>query len=147
MGYGDDEKIWGGEILHSSYTAYERIYHLEEQIMVGGDRATYYPIRMFAGILSKVVDPENLREILENNYLDSFPGGYNEIQVLLVQLEKRLNLFETTSTGRILASLSSLLGFCSERQFPIAIPPPVVTYTTLSHCGSEPPTSHKHRSS
>ncbi|MHA1558067.1 MAG: carbamoyltransferase HypF, partial [Candidatus Heimdallarchaeota archaeon] len=117
VGYGDDEKIWGGEILHSSYTTYERIYHLEEQIMVGGDRATYYPIRMFAGILSKVMDLENLREILENKYLDSFPGRYNEIQVLLVQLEKKINLFETTSTGRILASLSSLLGFCSERTY------------------------------
>lgn len=117
VGYGDDEKIWGGEILHSSYTTYERIYHLEEQIMVGGDRATYYPIRMFAGILSKVVDLENLREILETNYLDSFPGRYDEIQVLLVQLEKKLNLYETTSTGRVLASLSSLLGFCSERTY------------------------------
>ncbi len=117
VGYGDDEKIWGGEILHSSYTTYERIYHLEEQIMVGGDRATYYPIRMFAGILSKVMDLKNLREILENKYLDSFPGRYNEIQVLLVQLEKKINLFETTSTGRILASLSSLLGFCSERTY------------------------------
>ncbi|MHA1154665.1 MAG: carbamoyltransferase HypF [Candidatus Heimdallarchaeota archaeon] len=117
VGYGDDEKIWGGEILHSSYTTYERIYHLEEQIMVGGDRATYYPIRMFAGILSKVMDTQNLREILENKYLDSFPGRYNEIQVLLVQLEKKINLFETTSTGRILASLSSLLGFCSERTY------------------------------
>ncbi len=117
VGYGDDGKIWGGEILHTSYTSFERIFHLEEQIMIGGDRATYYPIRMFAGILSKVMDHENLRKILENKYLDSFPGRSVEIQVLLVQLEKKLNLYETTSTGRILASLSSLLGFCSERTY------------------------------
>lgn len=117
VGYGDDGKIWGGEILHTSYKNYTRVGHLEEQPMIGGDRATYYPIRMVAGILSKVLDLDELEQILSNDYINALPGGADEIQVLLVQLEKKINLSQTTSTGRILAALSSLLHASYERTY------------------------------
>lgn len=117
VGYGDDGKIWGGEILHSNYTEYSRVGHLEEQPMIGGDRATYYPIRMFAGILSKVKNINEIAQILETTYPDSLPGGLNEIHVLLKQLDKKINIHYTTSTGRILAATSSLLRACFERTY------------------------------
>ncbi|MFW9923475.1 MAG: carbamoyltransferase HypF, partial [Candidatus Thorarchaeota archaeon] len=116
VGYGEDGKIWGGEIFHSNYLNYERIGHLEEQPMVGGDRATLYPIRMFAGILSKFMDVTDIAKLLSENYSDSLPSK-NEIQVLLVQLKNNLNVTYTTSTGRILASISSLLKACFERTY------------------------------
>jgi len=117
VGYGDDGKIWGGEILHCSYDKYSRIGHLEEQIMVGGDRATIFPIRMLAGILSKNLSITELENILYTNYLDSLTGGIDEIHVLLSQLKRGLNLHKTTSTGRILAATSALLQVCFERTY------------------------------
>ena len=89
-------KICGGEILHSSYSKYKRVGHLEEQKMIGGDRATYYPIRMAAGILSKIYDEDTLFAFLEN-YQEAIPDGINEIHVILKQLEKSINLYETTN--------------------------------------------------
>jgi hydrogenase maturation protein HypF len=117
VGYGSDETIWGGEILHCTYNDFNRIGHLEEQIMIGGDRATMYPIRMLAGILSKKYSTSELGEILSENYSDALPGGENEIQLLLVQLKKGINIQKTTSTGRILASTSGLLKASFERTY------------------------------
>lgn len=116
VGYGDDGKIWGGEILHSAYSKYERMGHLEEQKMIGGDRATYYPIRMAAGILSNVYSSDELFTFLEN-YQEAIPDGINEIHVILKQLEKGINLYESTSTGRVLASTSAILKACFERTY------------------------------
>jgi hydrogenase maturation protein HypF len=85
--------------------------------MIGGDRATIYPVRMLAGILSKKLSGSELAELLMVNYSEGLPGGENEIHVILTQLNKKLNLFKTTSTGRILASTSSLLKACFERTY------------------------------
>ncbi|NHJ46874.1 MAG: carbamoyltransferase HypF [Asgard group archaeon] len=117
VGYGSDGVIWGGEIFHCTYNDFSRIGHLEEQIMIGGDRATIYPIRMLAGILSKKLSHSELSDLLTTKYPNGLPGGENEIHVLLSQLKKKLNLFKTTSTGRILASTSSLLKACFERTY------------------------------
>ena len=117
VGYGDDGKIWGGEIFHSTYTDYKRIGHLEEQQMLGGDKATFFPIRMFAGIYSKLISISDLSSILINEYQEGLPGGQNEIHVLLKQIEKNINIISTTSTGRILAAASSILKACFERTY------------------------------
>ncbi|MBN1328564.1 MAG: carbamoyltransferase HypF [Candidatus Heimdallarchaeota archaeon] len=117
VGYGEDGKIWGGEILKCSYLKYDRIGHLEEQMMPGGDRATIYPIRMLASILSKRLSESNLYELLINCYPNSLPGGENEIHILLAQLKNKINTFQTTSTGRVLASVSALLKTCLERTY------------------------------
>ena len=53
FGYGVDGSAWGGEILYTDREGYKRVAHLEGQPMVGGDQATYYPLRMAAGILHK----------------------------------------------------------------------------------------------
>lgn len=117
VGFGADEVIWGGEIFHSTYTTYERIGHLEEQIMPGSDRATIYPIRMVASILSKKYDQTEVFNILSTRYSDALPGGISEIHVLLSQLQANLNTYKTTSTGRILAAVSAMLKACFERTY------------------------------
>jgi hydrogenase maturation protein HypF len=57
-GYGTDGKIWGGEVFKienqkSKIKKIERIGHLENQIMIGGDLAIKEPARMLIGILDK----------------------------------------------------------------------------------------------
>jgi hydrogenase maturation protein HypF len=132
VGYGTDGKIWGGEILHCSYTDFKRVAHLEEQLMVGGDRATYYPVRMLAGILSNVLSESELSDLLLKSYVDGLPGKEREIQVILVQLKKQLNLVRTTSTGRILAATSALLHACYERTYEGE---PAIVLESLAHSG------------
>ena len=108
-GYGDDGTSWGGEILYTDIKSYERLGHLEQQMMPGGDVATKYPIRMLLSILKD--------EDLIKNYIDYFKYGEMEIKNIYKQLDAGINVGKTTSTGRVLDSVSVALEICSERTY------------------------------
>jgi len=114
-GYGSDGEAWGGEILLCTDAAYgfKRLGHLEKQPMIGGDLATFNPIRMAAGILQDRVDLEPW--LLSNK--KHFPHGEKEVQVALQQLARKENTLYTTSCGRILDAVSAILGVCTERTY------------------------------
>jgi len=112
FGYGSDGTAWGGEILHCNQEVFQRLGHLEEQTMVGGDLATLHPLRMVAGILNGEVDVEEW--LLSNS--DRFPHGKKEVEVIVKQLEKGL-VPKTTSCGRVLDAVSAILGLCYERTY------------------------------
>lgn len=114
FGYGEDGNAWGGEILYCDHGNYERIGHLEEHLMPGGDIATYYPLRMVASILYDE-DTEKLEKFLMERE-KKFPHGKKEIRILLQQIEKRDGI-KTTSCGRILDAASALLDICHERTY------------------------------
>ena len=112
FGYGSDGKAWGGEVLYCNKEGFRRLGHLEAQPMVGGDLATYHPLRMAAGILHKKVDVTEWLMSLSQK----FPHGKNETELILKQLEKGA-VPETTSCGRVLDAVSALLGICYERTY------------------------------
>jgi hydrogenase maturation protein HypF len=112
FGYGSDGGAWGGEILHCNKEGFKRLGHLEKQFMVGGDLATYYPLRMAAGILHRKVD---ITEWLFTKCLN-FPHGRKEIELIVKQIE-RGSAPETTSCGRVLDAISAILGICYERSY------------------------------
>ena len=108
-GYGDDHTSWGGEILYTDIKSYERLAHLERQEMPGGDLATKYPIRMLLSILKD--------EELIKNYTKYFKYGEMEIKNIFKQLDAGINVGVTTSTGRVLDSVSAALEICNERTY------------------------------
>ena len=108
-GYGDDHTSWGGEILYTNIKSYERMAHLERQKMPGGDLATKYPVRMLLSILNN--------EKLIKNYIKYFKYGEIEIKNIFKQLEAEINVGVTTSTGRVLDSISAALEICNERTY------------------------------
>jgi hydrogenase maturation protein HypF len=112
-GYGSDGSAWGGEILHCKRDGkFQRLGHLEEQPLIGGDLATRYPLRMAAGILNKVTD---VADWLHSN-AENLPHGKDEAEVILQQLKKQ-PLPTTTSCGRVLDAVSAILGICYERTY------------------------------
>jgi len=112
-GYGLDAQAWGGEILYSNREGnLQRLGHLEEQPLVGGDLATRYPLRMAAGILN---NSANVEEWLFSHSA-GLPHGKEEVEVILRQLRKR-PLPMTTSCGRVLDAVSAILGVCYERTY------------------------------
>ncbi len=110
LGYGNDGKLWGGEIfsIHSG-NRFTRIGHLEEQPQIGGDSATRHPKKMLFGILSKILNEEELLKIRLFN--DKHSRFY------LKMLRNDFNIQYTTSTGRVLDAASALLGFCDIRTY------------------------------
>ena len=109
VGYGSDGTSWGGEILYTDIKSFERMAHLEPQLMPGGDVATKYPARMLASILK---DDELIKP-----YFDYFKYGEIEIRNIKKQIDAGINVGITTSTGRVLDSMAVALEICHERTY------------------------------
>ncbi len=110
LGYGDDGNIWGGEVfVVKKGIRFERMGHLEEQPQLGGDSAAVYPEKMLFGIFSKFLEE---KEILKLNLFSE-----KETNLYLNLLKQNFNVPITTSAGRILDSVSALLGFCGKRTY------------------------------
>jgi hydrogenase maturation protein HypF len=112
VGYGTDSTMWGGEFFESSYFGYERLGHLLSQPMPGGDYASKVPSRMVLGILSKKLERAELEQLPL-----SFPHGTQEFSSVMKQLEKEVNVFQSSSTGRVLDAAASMLGICGIRTY------------------------------
>ena len=118
-GYGLDGKIWGGEIFkiakletENSKLKIERIGHLENQILIGGDLAVQEPARMLISILDNFLDKKEIYKLVKKYY------SQNEFELLYNQLKQNFNCQETSSAGRVLDAISLLLGFCgNERKY------------------------------
>ena len=109
VGYGSDGTSWGGEILYTDINDFERMAHLQPQLMPGGDVATRYPARMLASI----IDDDGLIK----NYADYFKYGEMEIRNIKKQIDSGINVGITTSTGRVLDSMAVALEICHERTY------------------------------
>ena len=125
VGYGSDGNPWGGEILYTNIKDFERTASLMPQKMPGGDLCTKYPVRMLASILAnpdseyekEKYSEDYVKELLNNNYIDSFQHGSIEIKSLFRQIETNLNVGINTSTGRVLDSVSTALHICDKRTY------------------------------
>ncbi|PKL72281.1 hypothetical protein CVV26_02290 [Candidatus Kuenenbacteria bacterium HGW-Kuenenbacteria-1] len=132
-GYGLDGKIWGGEIFKFKVKSLklkviERVAHLENQIMIGGDLAVKEPARMLIAILDKfsmdsisLLQAFNFQFSNKKEFIFSFVKKYytrNQFELLYNQFKQNFNCQETSSTGRILDAVSVLLEFCkNERNY------------------------------
>ena len=109
VGYGSDGTSWGGEILYTDINTFERLGHLQRQLMPGGDMATKYPARMLTSILND--------EELIKPYTEYFKYGEIEIKNIFKQMESGINVGTSTSTGRVLDSMAVALEICHERTY------------------------------
>ena len=100
LGYGDDDTLWGGEILHSRLSDYKRVGHLHQFPLLGGDQATHDPRRLVFALLD---GDEHTRYFSD------------EESMILHQLKKTSPL--TTGLGRFLDALSCYLGICMKRTY------------------------------
>ncbi len=142
-GYGTDGKIWGGECFRLQATSYKlqanRIAHLENQTMIGGDLAIREPARMLISILAKIKsnkqDKKTFTSILRSIEVSSITNesdfrknlayhfvkkyySKNQFELLYNQLQQNFNCQETSSAGRVLDAVAVLLGFAkNERKY------------------------------
>jgi hydrogenase maturation protein HypF len=109
-GYGDDGAIWGGEFFAGSLgTGFERVAHLRQAALPGGDAAAQHPVQAAAGFLAQVQDLPDLSQVPF-----SFPSRY---QMALQLMQKNVRTFPTTSIGRLFDTAAALLGFTRDITF------------------------------
>lgn len=115
-GYGTGGAAWGGEVLFcmSESAHFNRLAHLEPQILLGGDVASRYPLRLAVGMLSKA--GVNIEPWLIQNS-QHLQHGEKEARLLLNQLSKGSEQIETTSCGRVLDAVAAVLGICYARTY------------------------------
>ncbi len=118
VGYGSDGRIWGGEIVYLGREGVKRYSHLSYYPLPGGDLAAYYPFRALLGLLWSVYGDElkTLVPHLEAG-ISSLPHGRMEFEIILRQLERGINLSYTSSAGRLLDAVASMLDVCQRRTY------------------------------
>jgi len=120
-GYGTDGAIWGCECLIASLDDFERFGHLAYYFLAGADKASKEAIRPLLGLLAKTYGNdfklEKFRWLLERIESDT-----NKQQIILEQLEKRINTVETSSLGRVFDAIAAMLGLGTYNHFEAQLP-------------------------
>lgn len=107
-GLGEDGCIWGFEVLYGNASGFERKGHLEYLPLPGGDAGVKHPLRIAYAYLKTFLNEE------EWDYTESLWTALSlvERQIIDRQLETGIQVFQTSSSGRLFDAVSGLLGVC-----------------------------------
>ena len=104
LGLGDDGRAWGGEFMVADLTGYERVGHLREVPMPGGDAATRQPWRMAAAHLDAAYEgapPAGLSVAVRQG---------DRWDHVLAAKRAGLNSPLTSSMGRLFDAVAAIVG-------------------------------------
>jgi len=105
-GYGDDGKIWGGEVLISDLIEYNRVAHIQYMPLPGGDKAVIEPWRVGLAYIY-----ETFSNDLKNMNLPFLKSIDKEkVELVISMIEKKINTPYTSSCGRLFDAISSIIG-------------------------------------
>jgi hydrogenase maturation protein HypF len=110
-GYGLDETIWGGEFFLVKPESWERVAHLRQFPLPGGDKAVKEPRRTAIGLLFALLG-EAAFDLEAVAPIASFSA--TELVSLRTMLAHRVNSPFTSSAGRLFDAISALI---NRRQF------------------------------
>jgi hydrogenase maturation protein HypF len=108
VGLGSDGTLWGGEVLKTTLTDFERLGHLSHLPLPGGDTAATEPWRMGLSALFTAFGKEGLDKANLPSTLQQIDP--NQISVISSMLENSFNTPITSSCGRLFDGVASLLG-------------------------------------
>ncbi|HET6352193.1 MAG TPA: carbamoyltransferase HypF [Coriobacteriia bacterium] len=111
-GYGEDGRIWGGEVLLSDWASYERFAHLRYIPMPGGAAAIRRPARMAVGALVELglFEHPGARALR-----DRLAEG--EERTLLTMIERSVNTPLTSSMGRLFDAVAAISGVADDARY------------------------------
>ena len=108
VGLGTDGTLWGGEILKTSLTDFERLGHLSHLPLPGGDAASTEPWRMG---LSALYSSYGMEGILARNLPANLQHLEKEkLSIISSMLENSFNCPLSSSCGRLFDAIANLLG-------------------------------------
>lgn len=122
FGLGTDQTAWGGEVLTGNSHGFERVGGLEPKSLPGGNIAAAYGARSVIGILDDD-EVERAFHILNGLAIGSGLSLDLESLSLLVEAKKKnVNTIQSSSAGRYLDAVCTLLGICSENSYDAECP-------------------------
>jgi hydrogenase maturation protein HypF len=113
-GYGLDGTVWGGEFFLITATACERVAHLRQFPLPGGDAAVKEPRRTALGLLHEMFG-ESAFAMSGLAPMQAFSPA--ELGPLKTMLARRLNSPRTSSIGRLFDAVAALAGLRQQARF------------------------------
>nr|WP_165000366.1 carbamoyltransferase HypF [Anaerophilus nitritogenes] len=110
VGYGTDGKIWGSEFLICDDKDFERVGHINEVSMPGGDAATKEPWKMAISYIYQTYK----KDIYENI---PFTVKYKNIKSILSIIKNNINSPKCSSMGRFFDAISAITGYIGKVTF------------------------------
>jgi hydrogenase maturation protein HypF len=112
-GFGEDNAMWGGEFLLVNLRDYKRVAHFKYVPMPGGEIAIKNPWKMAFSYLYEIYGENFLNLDLEFvKKLDKNKG-----EIIQKMLTRKINLFYTSSAGRLFDAVSVLLNWREQTNY------------------------------
>ena len=105
-GYGEDGRLWGGEILLVDKARYKRLAHLAYRPLPGGEKAIKEPWRMAISYLYPIYGrrllelPLPLKEVIEQK----------KIEKIIYMIEHGINCPLSSGLGRLFDAVAAMIG-------------------------------------
>ncbi len=109
-GYGEDKAVWGGEFLLADPEGYQRVAHFKYIPMPGGEMAIKEPWRMALSYVYYCYGDDFLN--LDIDFVRRL--DLNKCKTIKKMLNQKINVFPTSSAGRLFDSVSVLLNWREE---------------------------------
>ena len=115
LGWGGDDKLWGGEFLLADYRRYQRLGTFKPVAMLGGAQAAREPWRnLYAHVMAEMTWPVfamNFDELELHRCLAAKPRT-----MLDAMLKNGINAPQASSCGRLFDAVAAALDICRDRQ-------------------------------
>ena len=109
-GYGEDGKIWGGEVFRLDKNSYKRAYHFDEFSLFGGENSIKNIYLIAYSIILKYGLEDEGRKFLVN-FDEKVLRNFKMME------QKGLNLVKTSSVGRIFDAFGAIICGISHSSF------------------------------
>jgi len=104
-GYGPDGSVWGGEFLLCKGNQYQRLAHIHEAPLPGGEKAVSEPWRQALWYIRNYYG--NDIPPIYQEWMNRLPKGW---EILDKALQSTMPMIQATSCGRLFDAVGSLLG-------------------------------------
>jgi len=104
-GYGPDGSVWGGEFLLCKGNQYQRLAHIHEAPLPGGEKAVSEPWRQALWYIRNYYG--NDIPPIYQDWMNRLPKGW---EILDKALQSTMPMIQATSCGRLFDAVGSLLG-------------------------------------
>lgn len=112
-GLGDDNRIWGSEIMVADLSQYTRVCHLDYIQLPGGDKAADQPWRTGFSVLYKYFGREALG--LNIPFVKSIQS--ERLEMMIQSMEKGINCPESCGAGRWFDAVAAITNLVSRSTF------------------------------
>jgi len=120
-GYGTDGAIWGCECMIASLAQFTRFGHLAYYPLAGGDKASKEAVRPLLGLLKQAYGADfKLGEF--SWLLERIESDAEKLRLIVEQIDKRLNVIDTSSLGRVFDAVAAMLGLGNFNHFDAQLP-------------------------